>query len=150
MKSRVQRMQVVNHLAEKKEQQSAQIYSQCLASVSSLEQQLEKLYSYRQAYSQQLTEQSRLGVANQRLQDTLMFMSNLNKSIDGVLSQIKQQKQFCEIKKQNWLVLHQQTKTYLKVTQKYQISEQIQINKNEQKMMDEFNQSAFHRKHKPI
>lgn len=146
MKPKSQRMKPVNQLAEKKEQQSAQIYARCLADVREMENQLQKLYSYRAGYNQQMIDLSQQGVGSNRLQDTLMFMSNLNKSIDGVLQQIQQQKKVCENKKQQWMALHTKSRIFKKVTQKYVVEEQVIINKNEQKQVDDFNQSLFHRK----
>ncbi|MCW8932518.1 MAG: flagellar export protein FliJ [Gammaproteobacteria bacterium] len=146
-KLKSQRMKPVNRLAEKKEQESAIVYSQCMAQVHDLENQLQKLYSYRAGYHQQMTEMSNLGVGSHRLQDTLMFMNNLNQSIEGVLKQIQQQKEICEGKKEQWMALHNKTRIYTKVTKKYIVEEQLVQNKNEQKLLDEFNQSLFHRKH---
>ncbi len=148
-KSKSQRMIPVNRLAENKEQMSAVVFSQCMSKVQEMENQLEILYSYRAGYHQQMTEMSRQGVGSNRLQDTLVFMHNLNQSIEGMLSQIKQQKNICENEKQQWLALHTKTKIYTKVTDKYIGEEQIIANKNEQKLLDEFNQSSFHRKLKP-
>jgi len=145
-KSKSQRMHPVNKLAEKKEQQSAIIFSQCLAKVKALEDQLQKLYSYRAGYNQQMIEMSGQGVGSHRLQDTLMFMSNLNKSIEGILLQIQQQKKECEGKKKLWMAMHNKTRIYTKVTKKYVVEEQLIENKKEQKLLDEFNQSLFHRK----
>ena len=139
-------MQPVNRLAEKKEQQSAIIYSQCLTKVQALENQLQKLYSYRAGYNQQMIEMSEQGVGSHRLQDTLMFMSNLNKSIEGILLQIQRQKKECEGKKQLWMSMHNKTRIYNKVTKKYVVEEQLMQNKKEQKLLDEFNQSLFQRK----
>lgn len=149
MKSKSQRMKPVNKLAEKKEQQSAQVYGQCLAAVRELENQLQKLYSYRAGYNQQMIDMSKQGVGSNRLQDTLMFMSNLNRSIEGVLLQIQQQKKVCEGKKQLWMAMHTKTRIYNKVTEKYIVEEQVIQNKNEQKLLDDFNQSLFHRKLNP-
>lgn len=145
-KLKSQRMKPVNQLAEKKEQQSAIIYSQCQAKVIALENQLQKLYGYRAGYNQQMLDMSQQGVSKHRLQDTLMFMNNLNKSIEGLLLQIKQQKKVCDEKKQHWLAMHTKTRIYGKVTDKYVAEEQRVKNKNEQKQLDEFNQSLFQRK----
>ena len=145
-KLKSQRMKPVNRLAEKKEQQSAIVYSQCLAKVRELEEQLQTLYRYRAGYNQQMIDINTQGLGSNRLQDTLMFMSNLNKSIDGILFQIQQQKKLCEEKKKYWISLRNKTKIYSKVTEKYIVEEQtIQI-KNEQKELDEYNQSLFFRK----
>ncbi len=144
-KLKSQRMKPVNQLAEKKEQQSVVIYSQCLAKVKALEDQLQKLYSYREGYNQQMLNLSAKGVGSHRLQDTLMFMNNLNKSIEGLLIQIQHQKILCEEKKKDWMVRHNKTRIYNKVTKKYIAEEQTIQNKNEQKLLDEFNQSLFQR-----
>ena len=145
-KSKSERMQPVNRLAEKQEQQSALIYSKCMDKVTELENQLQKLYEYRDGYNQQMTNMSQQGVGSHRLQDTLLFMSNLNKSIETILTQIQQQKTVCKQKKQDWMVMHNKKRIYNKVTEKYFYEELAIKNKNEQKLMDEFNQSLFHRK----
>ncbi len=144
-KQKSQRMKPVNQLAEKREQQSVIIYSQCLAKVQALEEQLQKLYTYREGYNQQMVNLSAKGVGSHRLQDTLMFMSNLNKSIEGLLTQIQHQKIVCEEKKKEWMLRHNKTKIYSKVTEKYISEEQTIKNKNEQKLLDEFNQTLFQR-----
>lgn len=139
-------MKPVNRLADKQEQQSAIIFSQCQAKVRELEQQLEKLYRYRDGYNQKMVDQSRQGVGSYRLQDTLMFMNNLNQSIETILKQIQQQKQLCIKKRETWMKMHNKKRIYTKVTEKYLHEEQQQKNKQEQKSLDEFNQSLFHRK----
>ena len=145
-KLKSQRMNPVNQLAEKQEQQSAIVYSQCLSKVQELENQLHKLYSYRESYNQQIKKISRQGVGSHRLQDTLMFMNNLNHSIESILVQIQQQKQVCTQKKQLWTEKHNKKRIYNKVTKKYITEEQLVTNKNEQKLLDEYNQALFHRK----
>ena len=139
-------MNPVNQLAEKQEQQSAIVYSQCLSKVQELENQLQKLYSYRESYNQQIKEISRQGVGSHRLQDTLMFMNNLNHSIESILAQIQQKKHVCTQKKQLWMEKHNKKRIYNKVTKKYITEEQLVKNKNEQKLLDEYNQTLFHRK----
>ncbi len=139
-------MNPVNQLAEKQEQQSAIVYSQCLSKVQELENQLHKLYSYRESYNQQIKKISRQGVGSHRLQDTLMFMNNLNHSIESILAQIQQQKQACVQKKQLWMEKHNKKRIYNKVTKKYITEEQLVNNKKEQKLLDEYNQTLFHRK----
>ena len=146
MKSKSQRMKPVNKLAEKQEQQSAQVYALSLANVRELENQLQKLYSYQAGYNQQMIDMSKQGVGSHRLQDTLMFISNLNQSIEGVLLQIQQLKKICDGKKQLWMAMHTKKRIYNKVTEKYIVEEQVIINKNEQKLLDDFNQSSFQRK----
>ncbi len=139
-------MNPVNQLAEKQEQQSAIVYSQCLSKVQELENQLHKLYSYRESYNQQIKKISRQGVGSHRLQDTLMFMNNLNHSIESILAQIQQKKHVCTQKKQLWMEKHNKKRIYNKVTKKYITEEQLVKNKNEQKLLDEYNQTLFHRK----
>ncbi len=139
-------MQPVNRLADRQEQQSAIVFSQCQARVRELQQQLEKLYQYRDGYNQQMIEQSQQGVGSYRLQDTLMFMNNLNQSIETILKQIQRQKQVCIEKREIWMNLHNKKRIYTKVTEKYQYQEQQQKNKQEQKNLDEHNQNLFHRK----
>ncbi|WP_198264005.1 hypothetical protein [sulfur-oxidizing endosymbiont of Gigantopelta aegis] len=52
----------------------------------------------------------------------------------------------CEAKKQLWLATRNKTKIYLKVTEKYIVEEKLVLQKNEQKLADEFNQSLFYRR----
>jgi flagellar FliJ protein len=145
-KLKSQRMQPVNQFAEKLEKEGAVEYSKCQSMVRELELQLEKMYQYREGYNQQLITMSKTGVGSHRLQDTLVFMNNLNASIEGLLKQIQQQKQICEQKKQQWLALHNKKRIYHKVTEKFLTEEQTLRNKHEQKMLDDYNQALFHRK----
>ena len=145
-KSKSQRMQPVNQLADKQDKEYAIIYSQCLLQVRKLEEQLQKLYSYRDGYNQQFIELSKQGVGTNRLQDILKFMTNLNVSIEGIGQQISRQKTICEEKKKLWMHKHNKKRIYKTVTKKYIIEEQVIQNKIEQKEQDEFNQTQFHRK----
>ncbi len=138
-------MQPVNRLADKQEQQSAIVFSQCQAQLRELENQLQKLYSYRDGYNEQMIQQSRQGVGSYHLQDTLMFMNNLNQSIETILKQIQQQKLICQEKREVWMNKHNKKRIYTKVTKKYLCEEQQIKNKQEQKSLDEFNQNLFHR-----
>jgi len=45
-----------------------------------------------------------------------------------------------------WMEKHNKKRIYNTVTEKYLHEEQMIMNKNEQKIMDEFNQVQFHRK----
>jgi len=145
-KLKSQRMKPVNQLASKQEQEHAIVYAQCLLKVQELKEQLEKLYSYRDGYNQQFIELSNQGVGSNRLQDILKFMTNLNTSIEGIGAQILQQQKICAEKKKLWMEKHNKKRIYNTVTEKYLHEEQMIMNKNEQKIMDEFNQVQFHRK----
>ena len=146
LKLKSHRMNPVNQLADKHDKEYAIIYAQCLTEVHVLEEQLQKLYSYRDGYNQQFIELSNQGVGSNRLQDILKFMTNLNISIDGVGEQIRRQNGICEEKKKQWMEKHNKKRIYLTVTNKYVKEEQITQNKAEQKEQDEFNQAQFHRK----
>ncbi|MCU7837399.1 MAG: flagellar export protein FliJ [gamma proteobacterium symbiont of Taylorina sp.] len=145
-KLKSQRMKPVNQLAAKQEQEYAIVFAQCLYKVHELKEQLQKLYSYRDGYNQQFIELSNQGVGSNRLQDILKFMTNLNISIEGMGQQIQRQQNICEEKKKLWMEKHNKKRIYNTVTEKYISEEQIIQNKNEQKLMDEFNQIQFRRK----
>ncbi|HHA18710.1 MAG TPA: flagellar export protein FliJ [Methylophaga sp.] len=145
-KLKSKRMDPVNQLADKYDKEYAIIYAKCLSEVHALEDQLKKLYSYRDGYNQQFIDLSNQGVGSNRLQDILKFMTNLNVSIDGIGIQIRRQKKVCEEKKKQWMEKHNKKRIYRTVTNKYVKEEQIIQNKAEQKQQDEFNQAQFHRK----
>jgi len=144
-KLKSQRIDTVNKLAEKKEREAASEFGACNSQLQAMQNQLRKLYQYRDDYSAQFTQSSNQGMDSLRLQDYLKFINNINHSIDKVFEQIEKKKQDCETKKQLWLREHQQVRIYAKVKDHYLADEQKIANKIEQKQTDESSQAFFYR-----
>lgn len=142
------RIAPVNKLAEKKEQEAASDFGACNSQLQSMQNQLRKLYQYRDDYNRQFTQATQAGMDSTRLQDYLKFINNINHSIDKVLEQVEKKKSECEQKKQVWLEKHQKVRIYTRVTEHFLKEEQTAANKAEQKQSDEASQAfAFRQKH---
>ena len=146
-KLKSKRLEPVNKLAEKKEQEAASEFGACMSQVQAMENQVRKLYQYREDYNAQFNQASSSGLDSARLQDYLMFINNINHSIDKIFAQLNKKKLECDSKKILWLEKHQQVKIYAKVKQKYLADELIIQNKNEQKQTDE-SSLAFYTRNK--
>lgn len=148
-KLKSQRFEPVNQIVQKKEREAATDFGTCMGQVQAMENQLKKLYQYRDDYNKQFGQSSNQGMSSSQIQDYLMFINNINHNIDKILENIEIKKKECEGKKQVWLAKHQQVRIYDKVKDKYLTAEQLQRDKIEQKQNDEFSQGFFHRRHKP-
>jgi len=144
-KKKSQRIEPVNKLAEKKEQEAAAEFGACNSQLQSMQNQLRKLYQYRDDYNRQFSQSTNQGMGSSRLQDYLRFINNINHSVDKVLEQINKKTEECKKKRLFWLEQHQQVKKYAKVKEHYLVEELKAENKIEQKQSDEFSQAFFNR-----
>ncbi len=142
-----QRINVIKKLAEKKEDESIISFGQCMSKLSAMENQLKKLYQYREEYNSQFNKTASNGMNSSSIQYYQNFINNLNHNIDSLLKVIHKQKINCEKLKIEWKEKHKQVKIFSNVKNKYLESELTEKLKQEQKQLDEYS-IAFHSRNK--
>lgn len=142
-----QRLNIIQKLAEKKEDESIISFGQCMSKLSSMENQLKKLYQYREGYNSQFNKAASDGVRSSNVQDYLKFINNLNHNIDSLLQVIYKQKAECEKLKLDWMEKNKKVKIYNNVKNKFLSNELSEQLKQEQKALDEFS-TAFYLRNK--
>ncbi|MBF0266911.1 MAG: flagellar export protein FliJ [Gammaproteobacteria bacterium] len=141
-KKKSQRIQIIKTLVEKQEESAVIELGKANSQLELMQNQLDKLYQYRDEYSQQFN-RTGTNVKSNTLQDYIHFINNLNTGINHLLEQIEQQKKRCEQVRKVWLEKHQQVDIYQKVKDKFLTDEMIQQEKQEQKITDEISQAFF-------
>jgi len=142
-----QRLNIIQKLAEKKEDESIVSFGQCMSKLSAMENQLKKLYQYREDYNSQFNKNASTGVKSSNIQDFLKFINNLNHNIDSLLQVIQNQKVDCEKLKLDWMEKNKKVKIFKNVKSKFLASELSEELKQEQKTIDEYS-TAFYLRNK--
>ena len=132
-----QRLNVIQKIAEKKEDESVISFGQCKSKLSAMENQLKKLYQYREDYNSQFNQNASSGIKSSNIQDYLKFINNLNHNIESLLQVIDRQKNDCEKLKLEWMEKNKQVKIYSNVRSKLVENELTEKLKQEQKDLDE-------------
>jgi len=142
-----QRINVIKKLAEKKENESIISFGQCMSKLSAMENQLKKLYQYREDYNSKFNKSASSGIKSANIQDYLKFVNNLNHNIDSLLQVIQKQKLDCEKLKLDWVEKNKKVKIFDNVKGKFLESELSEKLKQEQKAIDE-SSTAFYLRNK--
>ena len=90
-KKKSQRIQVIQNLAIKQEEFAVIELGKANSQLELMQNQLDKLYQYRDEYSHQFT-QTGGNIQSNTLQDYIHFINNLNTGINHLLEQIEEQK----------------------------------------------------------
>ncbi len=142
-----QRMQMIQNLAMQKEEASIRAFGQCMDKLNRMQNQLQKLYQYRDEYSQQFNHHASQGVQSRDVQTFLKFINSLSHNIDNLLKSIEAQRKNCEQLKQDWLEKRKTVQIFDTVKNKYLKQEQIEQHRREQIQSDELSLGFFLRKH---
>jgi flagellar FliJ protein len=142
-----QRINIIKKLAEKKEDESIISFGQCMSKLSAMENQLKKLYQYREDYNSTFNQTASQGIKSANIQDYLKFINNLNHNIESLLQVIQKQKLDCEKLKLDWMEKNKKVKIFNNVKDKYLASELSEKIKQEQKSVDE-SSTAFYLRNK--
>ena len=125
-----QRLNVIQKIAEKKEDESVISFGQCKSKLSAMENQLKKLYQYREDYNSQFNQTASSGIKSSNIQDYLKFINNLNHNDFEKL-------------KLDWIEKNRQVKIYSNVKSKLVENELTEKLKQEQKDLDESSTAFF-------
>jgi len=142
-----QRLNIIQKLAKKKEDESILSFGQCMSKLSAMENQLKKLYQYRDDYNSQFNQSASSGIQSSNIQDYLKFINNLNHNIESLLQVIQKQKIDCEKLKLDWMEKNKKVKIFDNVKNKYLENELSEELKQDQKAIDE-SSTAFYLRNK--
>jgi len=142
-----QRLNIIQKLAKKKEDESILSFGQCMSKLSAMENQLKKLYQYRDDYNSQFNQSASSGIKSSNIQDYLKFINNLNHNIESLLQVIQKQKIDCEKLKLDWMEKNKKVKIFDNVKNKFLENELSEELKQEQKTIDE-SSTAFYLRNK--
>lgn len=144
---RSRRMQPVADHADRKEQQAVRVFVAAQDKLVAAEQQLEQLLAYLKEYEDRLQSSQLNGMGISRIRDFYGFLDKLNLTIEQAYIEIETCKRSCEKKKQLWLACRSRSKALSMVVEKYQLEEYKQLERAEQKEMDEHAQRIVCRRH---
>lgn len=132
------RLVTIQKIAEKKENESVLSFGQCMSKLNAMENQLKKLYQYREDYNLQFNQTASTGIRSSNVQDYLKFINNLNHNIDSLLKALEQQRSDCECLKLDWIEKHKRVDILSNVRNKYLETELKDKNKQEQRLTDDY------------
>ncbi len=138
-------MHMIQRISAKEEDTAAKELGQSNLKLHAMESQLQKLYQYRENYNQQFIDAGANYLSSSSIQDYLMFINNLNASIDKLLEAIGAQKKIVEQLKAVWLKKHQKVDIYNKVKENYLVEEEKIQNLKDQRLNDESSIAFFMR-----
>ena len=145
MKKKSERIETIRNISVKAEEKAAIVLSQCNAKLLALENQLQKLYQYRDEYNRKFTEAGNQQLNTNKLKDYILFINSISHNIDKILNSIEVQKNACKKAQQAWFEKHQRVNIYNKVKSNYLEQEIKEENKKEQKLNDESSNAFYFR-----
>ncbi len=134
---RSDRLLPVRKLKEQKERAEAHKLAECQKQLQMAQRQALELQNYRAEYYQGV-HQNRQGISSSYLDKSHQFISRLNIAIESQLQVVKNCEQALEKQKQVWADAHAKLKAMDDLIDRLRIEEQVQEDKQEQKMLDEY------------
>jgi flagellar FliJ protein len=143
---RSKRLEIVEKLAQQREDQAAQALAQVRRQLEVEQQRLDELMAYRSEYQGYLDQQSAQGISIEQWRRTQGFIDQLGSlaerqqnAIDGW--QKREQQVLAK-----WRELYQKRKNIAQFIGKVSMEEFVEADKKEQKMIDEIVTQRFHAK----
>jgi len=120
-----------------KEEKMADLMNQLTIQKQQEEEKLTQLYDYQKQYNQNFQEQARQGITGSELHAQQHFMEQLSGVIQGQHKALNEQNQYLESVKEKYMQMLFKRQNFEKLIKKVQVKEQYQLDKAEQKLMDE-------------
>ena len=136
--SRSKRLQPVQRITEKREQDAARALGEAQQHLEQLKWQLKELESYREEYRNHYQHSGRNGFSAQQLVQQQQFLAHIDKAIEQQQHAIHQAEAACEERRQRWFQARGRTQALDKVAERYRDDERQAQNRREQKENDEF------------
>lgn len=137
MVKRSERMQLIERLAQQREDQAAQALAQTRQRIEQERRQLDELHSYRREYQGYLEQQGGAGISILQWRRTQGFIDQLGGVItqqEGVIQRWEQQEQQLI---QRWQALYQRRRSLSQLVEKISFEEFVEADRQEQKALDE-------------
>jgi flagellar FliJ protein len=133
------RFEPIASLARDSEREAAKALGNALCHLDEQVQRMEQLIAYRADYNQRLNASGSNGMKGQQLNEYLSFLSKLSTAIEQQELAIKQARQELEEKKRFWFARRGRSKALDAVLDKYIQNERKQLEKREQRELDDRN-----------
>ena len=134
---RSKRIQVIVDLKANQEQQALQSFGKCQSKHQETVKQIEHLTNYRQEYLDNFNARGSAGVSIHQLQEFRAFVVKLDTAIAGQEKVLQDLAEKLAKKREIWLQAHQKTNSLQKVQDSALLTEQVQLERREQKDQDE-------------
>jgi len=138
-----QRMQTVNTLAERKEQEQAKRFAKSQKHYDHQQKKYDELKQYYREYADASHNQTAQKLDLSRLQETRQFMSKLAKAIALQAEAVDRAELNLSNERQNWLDSRCRAMSLEKLTDRYRAQEQQQLNAEEQRQADDLSSQRF-------
>ena len=135
--TRSKRMQTINKVAQKKEQDAARILGQSRQNLQLQNQRLSELMQYREDYTRKFSASGNDGMDTRKLNEYRSFLHRLNQAILQQREIITRADRECQLRERAWLGTRTRTQALDKVVERYQHEEQREVDRKEQKVQDE-------------
>lgn len=142
MSQRLKRMQVLVDLAQREFDQALETLSVLKAQLGDHQQQYDSLKNYLSDYVERINNEG-LALMPIQLQTTQTFLDKLNSAIFAQKQKITEVSEIVEKAEDNWAEKRARLKALEKLFQKIQKNEQVSLQKQEQKMLDDLASQQF-------
>ena len=140
---RSQRLKNIMTLAEKKEQDAANALGYLNTKISGEEQKRKQLLGYELEYHEKIIETGKTGITGATLKTYFGFMSKLNDAANQQIGHIAELEQQVDQVQQYWFKTRGKLKAFESLVTKAEQQEAAELDKQEQKILDEFASQAF-------
>lgn len=143
--TRSKRMQTVNKVAHKKEQDAARMLGQSRKNLQQQNMRLTELMQYREDYTRKFTSSGNDGMDTRKLNEYRSFLHRLNQAILQQRDVIARAERECQLRERAWLGTRTRSQALTKVIARYQLEERVASDRKDQKVLDEHASRQDHR-----
>jgi len=137
MKTQSKRLGVVLKVYIQKEKKMSDLMRDLTIQKQQEEEKLTQLYDYQKQYDNNFKEQAKQGITGSQLHSQQHFMDQLSDVIKGQHKALNDQNQYLQSVKEKYMQMLFKRQCFEKLIKKMEAKEQYQLDKAEQKMMDE-------------
>ena len=138
-----QRMQTVNTLADRKEQEQAKRFAKSQKHFDHQQKKYTELKQYYREYADASNQQTAEKLDVHRLQETRHFISKLAKAVAQQSEAVQKAQANLELERQRWLDSRCRAMSLEKLTDRYREQEQKIVNTEEQRQADDLSSQRF-------
>jgi len=135
--TRSKRMTPVARIADNKERDAAKEFGKSQQVLKDHETRLEELIKYRDEYNQRFQESGSNGLEAQKVHEYRIFLNRLNDAINHQREIVRQATEASIEYKESWMHNRSGAKALEKVVERYQLQEEQELERQEQKESDE-------------
>ncbi|BCE01342.1 flagellar export protein FliJ [Marinicellulosiphila megalodicopiae] len=147
MKPQSQRFLMVLKVYEQKEKKMSDMLRELTIQKQQEEEKLTQLYDYQKQYEANFQIEAKKGITGSQLHSQQHFMAQLDDVIKGQHKALNDQNQYLESVKEKYMQMLFKRQNFEKLITKIKNKEQYQLDKVEQKLMDELTSQMMRRQY---